>query len=147
MKSKILIVALFIFGLVSNSFAQQPEPGKTKSVPWDHLYYFYEDIYCDGVWVDFVIGPMWWNNISHFVDGVAVWEISRAKGMVTNLKGESFRLNCSMVKQSIPIDGKILWHTHLLGNKGSAYMLFFSSNTDWSDITLLKAVCTEGKNE
>ncbi len=64
---------------------------------------------------------MVWHNISHFVNGVEVWEISRAHGTIESSWGEVFKV-AEVNKQSIPNDGLIIGHTNLIGNWGNHFV-------------------------
>jgi hypothetical protein len=143
MKTKtLLLLCLFLGTEVTQLSAQQPVVDGTKSVPWDNEYFIWDPVYCNGVLVDEIFGTVIWHNISHFVEGVEVWETSQANGEITSLyTGEVFRVN-EVDKHNI-VEGIWTWHTNLKGDMGNHYSFEMTSNEAWDPITVNKAVCTE----
>ena len=113
---------------------QPPIVEGTKSVKWLGNYYISEWVECGGVG-RLIEGNMTWQNISHFVDGVEVWEISKARGEFTDYyTGEVFWVN-ETVKQSITGAGTCSTNLKLIGNKSSHYIMKWVWNADWSNMT------------
>lgn len=143
MKTRIILLVFLLIGIASTSlFAQDypPAPDGTKSVTGRIAWFISEEVYCDGVFVEFMWGPMVWHNISHYKNGVKQWEIGQGIGTIISSTGEVFKVN-EVVKQSIPIEGKITCNTNLVGNKGSHYILHLTFNSDWSGMEVVKINC------
>jgi hypothetical protein len=138
-KALLFICLLLGIGLTQLSAQDYPPPPQspvvegTKSVKWMGNYYISEWVECDGVG-KLIEGNMTWQNISHFVNGVEVWEISKAKGEFTDYyTGEVYWVN-ETVKANIPRDGYITCSTNLKlkGNKNIHYIMRITIYPDWS---------------
>jgi hypothetical protein len=142
MKTKTFFMLWFLLGLGLAQLSAQdyPPPPQnpvvegTKSVKWMGNYYISEWVECDGEFVALIEGNMTWQNISHFVNGVEVWEISKAKGEFTDYyTGEVYWVN-ETVKANIPRYGYITCSTNLKlkGNKSIHYIMKITIYPDWS---------------
>ena len=138
-----LFLGIFITGIFAQDIPPQPVLEGTGSTSWYGDYIIWEDVFCNGEYVESFTGPMVWHNISHFVNGVEVWETSQAIGELTSTSGEVFHVN-EIVRQSYS-DDLITWHGNLKGNMGSHYVYSFTSSLDWTSITIEKTGCPGNK--
>jgi hypothetical protein len=73
-KTKTLLLMCTFLGIsMTRIFAKDPPPQPvvegTKSISWHGDYIIWEDVFCNGEYVESFTGPMVWHNISHFVNG------------------------------------------------------------------------------
>ena len=152
MKTKTFLLLCLFLGIgLARLSAQQPEPEGTKSVPWDNLYIIWEDLYCpnedgENEYVGWLFGPMVWHNISHFVNGIEVWEISQAHGKIESSWGEVFKV-AEVNKVSIPQDGLIIGHTNLIGNWGNHFVFSMTWDANWNLMSIDKTGCPVNKKK
>lgn len=113
----ILILCLIIGTGLTQLYAQENEDHAYSY--WD-IGVFYTDVFCDGVWVDFVAGEMKYHCVDKWHDGNFVTEIYQAKGEAVSLvTGEEFEYK---------ENGKLIlfegytWHFNLKGNMGNHYI-------------------------
>lgn len=117
--------------------------GNTGSVShfwvWDG-YYIDIPVNCDNNIVDRLVGKVTAHNIDHYKDGVLVWVNQHFDGEATSaLTGEVFTVK-DIVKAEAPY-ANIPGHLHLIGNKGSHYMVFYVYDMNTDIFSFIKAVC------
>jgi hypothetical protein len=104
------------------------------------------DVYCDGVWIDYIHGSGVGQGVDHYVNGEWQWWNYNYKGTGTNLAGETF----TFIEQGKMSEKKSPFvytaHTIVKGDKGTLYnmqfILTFDEDWNWISTQLKNATCT-----
>ena len=145
MKTKTLIMLCLITGIGFTQLSAQdlPPNGNTGSVShfwvWDG-YYTDIPVNCNNDDVDRLVGKVTVHNIDHYKGGELVWVKQQFDGEVTSaLTGEVFKVK-DILKAEAPF-ANFPGHVHLVGNKGSHYMVFYVYDMNTDIFSFIKAVC------
>lgn len=124
MKTKTFVMVCLLLGIGLTQLSAQPN-GKngTGSDAYWMMWGFYADVACDGQWVDYVQGDLYWHMVDHYKDGVYQWSILEGKGVLQSaLTGEVFNIH-ELDKFWIPISDQWTANTFLKGDQGNHYMI------------------------
>jgi len=140
MKTKTFFMLCLFFGIgLTQLSAQNSNSEGTKSYSYWMNWGFYADVKCDGVWVDYIEGELYWHFVDHYKDGV--WEkgVGLGRGEIRSEKtGENFEIK-ELDKWSLPKSGIYSCNTFLKGDMGSNYMISWQYwDGQW---TILRAGC------
>jgi hypothetical protein len=103
-------------------------------------------VFCDGVQVDELICSPPSLYVNHYQKGVRIWSNSMSIGEATSLEtGEVFRLkdfDKITVSDDPEIQGLVVEHMNLVGNKGSHYIFTCTYEFPaWKLTSVVKASC------
>jgi hypothetical protein len=144
MKTKtFLLLCLFLgIGLTQLS-AQNGKNGTGTDISDYPNEYWYTEVYCDGVQVDFIEGTGDVRIINQWVDGVWQWQIASCSGVGTSdWTGETFTFKERVHFYYNNNKGGVRIDDHVQGDKGSLYNMTFIINTnDWT-MSVKNASCT-----
>ena len=141
MKTKaFLLICLFLgFGLTQLS-AQNNKNG-TGSVVYYHLSEFYTDIWCNGVFVDWIVGEGTGHVVDHYKNNVFQWSTFSFSGTAIGLNGDIYTFS-EIDKFYIPKQDLWTCHTHLKADNKAIYNLDLIINMiDWT-VIVKHASCT-----
>ena len=134
MKTKTFIMVCLLSGIGLTQLSAQDGPnGKnaTGSDPYWMEWGFYTDMACDGQWVDYVEGTVYWHVVDHYKNGIWVKTIMEGKGVLTStFTGETFTI-CELDKiNSDPYTWTV--NTYLKGDQGNHYMIsWLFDGSEW----------------
>jgi hypothetical protein len=144
MKTKAFLLLCLFMGIGLTQLSAQLPANKhgTGSVAYNYPQLgWFSDVFCDGVWKDYMEGTGDAHVIDHYTNGVWDWEIitfsGNAKSFVT---GETFTFK-EQDKLNVPVVGGWTCHANIKGDKGTLYNISFVMTTDgvWH---LKNATCT-----
>ena len=143
MKTKTLIMVCFLLGIgLTQLSAQNSNSDGTKSISW---YYddlgWYAEVYCGDVMVDFLVGSGDAHVISHWKNWAWQWETISFSGTGESLwTGEAFTFS-ELDKFYIPKWGAYTCSTHIKGDKGALYNLYYRWD-NYGFSVVQQATCT-----
>lgn len=126
--------------------SKQLKSDETRSYTGKYNFGWYCDVFCDGVWIDYLEGSGYGQAVDHYTDGKWQWEICSFKGTGTNLAGETFMFSeqDKFMAKTLPIVQTC--HTNLKGDKGTLYNIsfVFTFDQDWNMTSwkVKNATCT-----
>lgn len=142
MKTKaFFLVCLFLgFGLMQ--VTAQNGNDATRSV----VYYFphadfYTDIWCDGVFIDWIVGEGTGHVVDHYRNNLLQWTDFHYSGTATGLHGDIYEFS-EIDKFNLPKQDVWTCHTHLKADNKAIYNLDLIINmSDWT-VIVKQASCT-----
>jgi len=143
MKTKTFFLICLFLGIgLTQLTAQLPKNiHGTGSVAYDYPNMgWFTDVYCDGVWIDFLTGSGDAHVVDHYKNGEIQWEMVSFSGTGTNSNGEKFTFS-ELDKYWIPKEHAYTCSTHVKGDKGALYNLYFRWD-DYGFYVVQQATCT-----
>lgn len=142
MKTKTIFLLCLIIGIGFTKLAAQKNEDKSwVTKDYDMPYgYWAADVWCDGVWIDYIEGSGTAHIIDHFKNGEWQWGIAMIKGEGTSWRtGEKFTYS-EQDKWYTPRPGMWTCHTNLKGDKGTMYNI--SLDLSYNGYVVKNATCT-----
>lgn len=138
MKTKTLIMICLLSGIgLAQLSAQNSNSKGTKSVVYDWPFEFYTEIWCNGVFVDYIEGQAVAHVIDHYKNNVWQWEDITFGGTATGLNGDEYTFKeidkYWGVKENV-------WtcHTHVKASNKAIYnvaFIFYCDN-EWNLVSV-----------
>ena len=150
MKSKTIILLFLLLGVAMPRLsAQLPPvlPDDTRSVVWTLEYPgYWEDVYCNGEYVETLTGDIYLKETDHFKDGVMMWGIAHLTGKMTSVNSDEVFTLHETVKGFPPVneDGNYTngtWQFNIVGDQGTHYICKFSFFDHEPFFTVDRSVC------
>jgi len=141
MKTKTLLCLCLFLGIGLTQLSAQNDKNGTGSVVYYHLSEFYTDIWCNGVFVDWIVGEGTGHVVDHYKNNVLQWSVFTYSGTATGLNGDIYTFR-EIDKFYVPKQGVWTCHTHLKADNKAIYNLDLVINmTDWT-VIVKQASCT-----
>jgi hypothetical protein len=144
MKTKTFFILCFLLGIGVTQLSAQNGKDATGSVVYYYPHAdFYTDIWCNGVFVDWIVGEGTGHVVDHYKNNVIQWEDFTYSGTATGLNGDIYTFS-EIDKSSIRIPKQDVWtcHTHLRADNKAIYNLDLIINMiDWT-VVVKQATCT-----
>jgi hypothetical protein len=142
MKTKTFFILCFLLGIGVTQLSAQNGKDATGSVVYYYPHAeFYTDIWCNGVFVDWIVGDGTGHVVDHYKNNVLQWEDFHYSGIATGLHGDIYTFS-EIDKFNIPKQGIWTCHTHLKADNKAIYNLDLIINMiDWS-VIVKQASCT-----
>ena len=119
-----MVCLLLGIGLTQLS-AQNSNSEGTKSVEYLYPLGFYTDIWCDGVFVDYIVGDAVAHVVDHYKNYEWQWEIvNKFSGTAKGLNGDVYTFS-EIDKWWVPNEGVWTCHTHVKANNKAIYQVSF----------------------
>lgn len=144
MKTKTFLLLCLFFGIgLTQLSAQNGKNGTGTDISDYSNEYWYTEVYCDGVQVDFIEGTSDIRIINQWVDGVWQWQIASNSGVGTSsCTGETFTFKDQVHFYYNNNKGGLRIDEHVKGDKGSLYNMTFIINTNDGSMSVKNASCT-----
>jgi hypothetical protein len=138
MKTKALLLLCLLLGIgLTQLSAQAPPTNKniTGSVAYDYPNMgFYTDIWCDGVFVDYIVGEGIAHVVDHYKNNEWQWETVNFSGTAKGLHGDIYTFS-EIDKWNIPKQDVWICHTHVKADNKAIYNVsFIISMIDWTTV-------------
>jgi hypothetical protein len=145
MKTKtILLVSLFL-GIGLTQLSAQNGKNGTGTITGTEEASYDQQIYCDGVLIDEIVGTIEYHYVLHFKNGEYDFVHNNATGEGTSVifPYEVFKIH-EIDKSEWEVNC-IKWHFNLIGNMGSHYIGFVTWNFITNETTYDKLIIPGGK--
>jgi len=118
MKTKVFFMLCLLFGIGLTQLSAQNGRDTTGSVVYSYPNMgFYTDIWCNGVFVDYIVGEGTAHVVDHYKNNVWQWETVKFSGTATGLHGDIYTFS-EIDKWNLPKQD--VWiHSHLEKIHGS----------------------------
>jgi len=141
MKTKTFLLLCLFLGTGLTQLSAQNDKNGTGSVVYYYHSDFYTDIWCNGVFVDWIVGEGTGHVVDHYKDNVFQWEDFTYSGTAVGLYGDIYTFR-EIDKFNIPNQGVWTCHTHLKADNKAIYNLDLIINMiDWT-VIVKQATCT-----
>jgi len=143
MKTRTLIIVCLLLGIgLTQLSAQNSNSGGTKSVVYDWPVGFYTEIWCDGVFIDYIEGEAVAHVVDHYKNYEWQWEIlNKFTGTATGLHGDIYTFS-EIDKWDVSKENEWICHTHVKASNKAIYNVAFIINTiEWTAVTKVES-CT-----
>lgn len=142
MRTKTLIMVCLLLGIgLSQLSAQNSNSGGTKSIVYDWPVGFYTEIWCNGVFIDYIVGEAVAHVVDHYKNYEWQWEDITFSGTATGLHDDIYTFS-EIDKVWVPKENVWICHTHVKSNNKAIYnVAFIISTIDGSAVTKVES-CT-----
>jgi hypothetical protein len=142
MKTKTFLLLCLFLGIGLTQLSAQNGKDATGSVVYYYPHAdFYTDIWCNGVFVDWIVGEGTAHVVDHYKNNVFQWENLNYSGTATGLHGDIYTFS-EIDKINIPKQDVWTCHTHLKADNKAIYNLDLIINMiDWT-VIVKQASCT-----
>ena len=143
MKTKIFILICLFAGIGLSNLNAQPENKNGNGTITDYpTVYLDWPVYCGGVMIDDLVGPITFHRVMHFKDGIAVWVMGKGSGTAISTSGSGEEFVVTEIDQKHILDEVFSYiKFNLKGNKGSHYIETFLLNNVTFELKFIKGVC------
>jgi hypothetical protein len=140
MRTKTILFLCLLLGIgLTKLSAQNGKDGTGSVVSYYPNGDFWTDIWCDGVFVDFIVGEATGHVVDHYKNNVFQWEDWTYRGTAIGLHGDIYTFD-EIDKFDIPKQGIWVCHTHLkAGNKAIYNLVLIITKTS---VTVKVESCT-----
>jgi len=142
MKTKTFLLLCLFLGIGFTQLSAQNGKNATGSVVYYYPHAdFYTDIWCNGVFVDWIVGEGTAHVVDHYKNNVLQWEDVSYSGTATGLHGDIYTFR-EIDKFYLPKQDVWTCHTHLkLDNKAIYNLNLIINMIDWT-VIVKQANCT-----
>ncbi|MGB8489656.1 MAG: hypothetical protein WCE64_01220 [Bacteroidales bacterium] len=142
MKTKTLLCLCLFLGIGLTQLSAQNGKDGTGSVVYYYPHAdFYTDIWCDGVFVDWIVGEGTGHVVDHYKNNVLQWKDFTYSGTATGLNGDIYTFS-EIDKVYIPKQDVWTCHTHLKADNKAIYNLNLIFNLIDGSVIVKQETCT-----
>jgi hypothetical protein len=142
MKTKVFFMLCLLLGIGLTKLSAQNGKDITGSVAYSYPNIgFVSEIWCDGVFVDYIQGAATAHIVDHYKNNLWQWEVLHFSGTATGLNGAIYTFS-ELDKWFVPKPDVWTGHTLIKANNKAIYHVAYIINTnDWTAVIKVES-CT-----